>query len=186
MSKINLEGFPQAVAGLHDKPDVMQRLLLNVSNNSKAVPEHPSPGWDYLPSIAALADFLECSYRTALRFKKAGLIRFTREGTKVKFLITDVLDAIEKHDRVGKYIDRFCEKYPPAGSPPVPKKDPKIRIETGLFPERFMFIKIRHQGWGCTVCTVPELWDNQPRIRALVNQIIKEQNKCKPFRISPL
>jgi hypothetical protein len=186
MSKINLDGLPQSVAGLHDKPDVMHRLLLNQSNNSKAVSEPPSPDWDYLPSIAELADFLDCSYRTALRIKRAGLIKYTQEGAKVKFLITDVLDAIEKDDRVGKYVDRFCEKYFPAGSPPIPKKDPKIRIETGLFPERFMFIKIRYQGWGCTVCTSPELWDNQPRIRALVHQVIKEQNESKPFRISPL
>jgi hypothetical protein len=186
MTKNNLEGLPQAVAGLHDKPYFMHPLLLNQSNNSKAVPKTPSPDWDYLPSIAELSDFLDCSYRTALRFKKAGLIKFTQEGTKVKFLITDVFDAIDKDDRVGKYADRFCEKYPPAGSPPGPKKDPKIRIETGLFPERFMFIKIRYQGWGCTVCTSPELWDNQPQIRELVHQVIKEQNERKPFRVSLL
>lgn len=165
---------------------VVEKAVTNAFTAQKAVPEPTHPSWDYLPSVVALADFLECSYRTALRFKKAGLIKFTQDGTKVKFLITDVLDAIEKHDRVGKYIDRFCEKYPPAGSPPMPKKDPKIRIETELFPEKFMFIKIKYQGWGCTVCTSPELWDNQPLIRELVHQVIKEQNERKPFKISPL
>lgn len=165
---------------------IVEKAVNNAFASQKDAPEPPHSDWDYLPSIVALSEFLECSYPTAKRLKKAGLIKFTQEGTKVRFYIPDILDAIDKHQRVGKYIDRWCENHPPAGSPPIPKKDPKIRIETELFPERFMFIKIKYQGWGCTVCTSPELWDNQPLIRDLVHQVIKEQNNRKPFKISPI
>jgi hypothetical protein len=165
---------------------IVEKAVNNAFASQKDAPKPPYPEWDYLPSIVALSDFLECSYSSAKRFKKAGLIKFEQQGTKVKFYIPDILEAIEKHERVGKYIDRLCEKYPPAGSPQIPKKEPKIRIETELFPGRFMFIKIKYQGWGCTICTSPDLWENQSLIRELVNEVIKEQNQRKPFKVSSL
>lgn len=172
---------------------VVEKAVNNAFASQKDASEPAHPEWDYLPSVVALADFLECSLSTARRFKKAGLIKFTQEGTKVKFLITDVLHAIDQHERVAKYVYRFCENHPPAGSPcscnSFPIREilpPKIRIEPELFPQRFMFIKIRYQGWGCTVCTSPELWDNQAMIRDLVHQVIKEQHERKPFKVSPL
>jgi hypothetical protein len=177
--------FPKAIAGLHVKLDNINRLLLAQSNNPQTVSDPPSD-WDYLHSIADLADFLECSYTTAKRFKRDRRIKFTQEGTKVRFYIPDILDAIEKDDVVGKYIDRFCENHPPANQPPQLEKDPKIYIETELFPDRFMFILIKHQGWRGTVVCSPDLWDNQPEIRALVHEVILAQHDRKPFKIAPI
>jgi len=109
---------------------IVEKAVNNAFAAQKAVSEPQHPEWDYLPSEVALAQFLECSYSTAKRFKKEGLIKFTQEGTKVKFLIADVLEAIENHDRVSKYIDRLCEKYPPAGASPNPKKRLKLALST--------------------------------------------------------
>ena len=178
--------FPKAIAGLHVKLDNMHRLLLAQSNNSKTVSELNFTEWDYLPSEVALSEFLECSISTARRFKKEWLIKFTQEGTKVRFYIPDVLEAADKHDRVGKYIDRWCENHPPAGSPQLPKEDPKIFIENELYPGRFMFIRVKYQRWSCTVVCSPDLWDKQSEIRELVHQVILAQNERKPFKISPL
>ena len=167
---------------------IVEKAVNNAFAAQKAVLEPTHPEEYYLPSIVALCDFLECSYPTGKRLKKEGFIKFTQEGTKVKFLISDVLDAIEKYDRVGKYIDRMMEKYPPAGAPSSCNSSPireilphKIFIESELYDD-IMFIDIKYRGFKCIACCSADLWDKQSEIKSLVNLIIERQNQRKPFK----
>jgi hypothetical protein len=138
----------------------------------------------YLNSVADLAGFLDCSYSSALRLKQSGAVKFSGKGHSVRFYIPDVLDAIENNDKVGRYIDRMMEKYAPDSSDKT-KKDIKIFTESELFPGRYMFIDIKYQSWRGTAVCSPDLWEQQAKIRSLVEHIIIFQHERKPFKIRP-
>jgi hypothetical protein len=138
----------------------------------------------YIGSISELADFLECSYSSALRLKRSGAVISSRKGRSIRFYIPDILDAMENNDKVGGYIDRMMEKYAPV-SGDTPKKDLKIFTESELFQGRFMFIDIKYQGWRGTAVCSPDLWEQQAKIRSLVQEIILSQHSRKPFKIRP-
>jgi hypothetical protein len=138
----------------------------------------------YVNSIADLAGFLDCSYNSALRLKQSGAIKFSGNGHSIRFYIPDIFEAIENDDKVGRYIDRMMEKIAPDLTDPT-KKDIKIFTESELIPGRFMFIDIKYQRWRGTAVCSPDLWDQQTKIRSLVQEIIAYQHIRKPFKTKP-
>jgi hypothetical protein len=153
---------------------------LKASTNSSSESHSPL---NYLDSIVELADFLGCSYKTALRFKMQGRIKFHQNGCNVRFFIPDVFDAFEKDPCVGRYLEKCFRTNPSENQ--QQKTKPKVSIQTELDSGRFMFIHINYQHWGCTVVCSPDLWNDQIQINEIIRQIILAQNKRKPFKIQP-
>lgn len=164
----------------------IETLLLELKHDSilrvdQPLPS-PHPEREYLNSEIELARFLGCSYSTAKRLKRAGRIKYTQEGTSVKFYIPDVIDAIQTDPKVGALVTKMWEKL---FNQNATDEKPKVTIESELHG-RFVFIGIRYQGWRCTACCTAELFANQREVSDLVNQIILTQNFRKPFKTSPL
>ncbi len=185
MKQFSFLGLPQSVAELHRKLDNIHKLLLAPEDGLKNPPD-PDPDWDFFHSISEVADFFEVPYSTARGWYRSGRIKGIKGRLNVKFYIPDVLAAIANDDIIGYYATRLSEKYPPAEEKKQPLKEPEIFIETELFPNRFFFIRLKYQGWKTTVVCIPEIWDNQDDIRALVYEVILAQHDRKPFRIAPI
>jgi hypothetical protein len=165
--------------------EIIENAVNNAFAAQKPAPPSLHPEREYLTSEVELARFLGCSYSTAKRLKQSGNIKFTQEGTRVKFYIPDVIDAINNDNKVGALVSKMWEKLFNQNATEKNTTKPKVIIEAELHG-RFMFIGLRYQGWRCTACCSSELWDKQHEVRDLVNQIILTQNNRKPFKTSPL
>lgn len=185
MKKLTFLGLPASVAEIHVKLDNIQKFLSGQDNDSKSKTV-PDPDWDYFHSRAELAEFFEVPISTVRSWERSGRLKGEKHGLELWYPISIVLEAIAKDDIIGYYAARLSEKYPPAGEKVQPQKEPQISIETELFPNRFVFIKVRYQRWHTTVVCDPDLWEKQDEIRALVYEVILAQHDRKPFKIAPI
>jgi len=140
--------------------------------------------WNYLHSYAQVARFLQCDPKTAVRLIDEGLIRHTYIGGEISVYIPDILEAAAKHDRVARFISRIRTGAPSCNSSQLREiSNPKILVETELYPDRFIFATIKYQGWRCNACIPYHLWTQPDKVTDFVEQIIRARQENYPFRI---
>ena len=166
----------------------IESLLVDLKNanlNALRTSLRTNNEWSYLRSFAQLARFLQCDPKTAVRLLRLGLIRHSVLGGEISVFIPDILEAAQKDERVGKFITRIRKDASCNSSQIRVSSPPKIMIETGLYPDRFVDAKVKYDGWSTNVCFPYHLWTQPDKVIDYVEQIVRDQHAKRPFRIAP-
>jgi hypothetical protein len=143
----------------------------------------------FLPNIRAVADFFCCSYTTAKRWKQKALIPSVQRGNDIRFFIPDVMEAIEKNPFVRnqffKSLDPlFREKYLQDKNARK-ELSTELTYETTLYPDEFVDVLIKYQGWRTHACFPYHIWNDHEKVKHYIQYLILSRHKKHPFPKTP-